>query len=155
MSRFLRRNFDSALATKSEVSAAKPTSVWFGRFFAPNPHKMSGVGSSTMFGTPPSFLILPSEHDTGRKSATAAAITRTSVVSHNRSSAPCMSAAVSTDTTRVPCGAGRSTVETNVTHAPRRTASAATAYPCFPLDRLAITRTASMGSRVPPAVTTT
>ena len=34
-------------------------------------------------------------------------------------------------------------------------ASAAIAYPCLPELRLAITRTASIGSRVPPAVTTT
>ena len=44
---------------------------------------------------------------------------------------------------------------TTVTLAPRRTHSSEIAWPCLPDDRFAITRTASIGSRVPPAVTTT
>ena len=46
-------------------------------------------------------------------------------------------------------------MDTSVTVAPRSAASAATAYPCLPELRLAMTRTASIGSRVPPADTTT
>ena len=43
----------------------------------------------------------------------------------------------------------------DVTDAPRAAASKASACPCLPDDRFAITRTASIGSRVPPAVTST
>ena len=43
----------------------------------------------------------------------------------------------------------------SVTRAPNRASATAMACPCFPLLRLAMTRTASMGSRVPPAETTT
>ncbi len=76
----------------------------------------------------------------------------TSQAGARRSISACIWAAVSTGTIDTPSGAGRSTVETSVTSAPRRTASSASAYPCLPLLRLAITRTASIGSRVPPAL---
>ena len=46
-------------------------------------------------------------------------------------------------------------VVTRVTLAPRLAASSATAWPCLPEDRLPMKRTGSIGSRVPPAVTTT
>ena len=73
----------------------------------------------------------------------------------SRSIAACNSAAVSTGSTATPGGTGSATVDTSVTCAPRAAASAAIAYPCLPDDRLAITRTASIGSRVPPADTAT
>ena len=44
---------------------------------------------------------------------------------------------------------------TRVTLAPRDAASSATAWPCLPDERLPMKRTGSIGSRVPPAVTTT
>ena len=56
---------------------------------------MSGVGSSTMSGTPSRFLILPSAATLGRKSATAAAITITSALAR-ASTSRCICSAVST-----------------------------------------------------------
>ncbi len=154
-SRFLRCSLLCALATRSLVSAAKPTRIWPGHLRSPSAARMSGVGSSTMSGTPPSFLILPASATFGRKSATAAAITTTSACGARASTAACICAAVSTAWSSAPGGVGSTTVDTSVTRAPCASASAATAYPCLPLLRLAITRTASIGSRVPPAVTTT
>ena len=58
-SRFLRCSLAVAFATRSFVSAAKPTNTWWGRLAAPRPARMSGVGSSSTVGTPVSFLILP------------------------------------------------------------------------------------------------
>ena len=52
---------------------------------------MSGVGSRTISGSPPSFLILPGSATLGRKSATAAAITTTSAADANCSTAACIS----------------------------------------------------------------
>ena len=115
---------------------------------------MSGVGSSTISGTPSCFLSLPGAACFGRKSATAAAITTTSA-SARAVTASSICSAVSTGSTSTPGGAGSSTVLTSTTRAPRAAASDAIAYPCLPELRLAITRTASIGSRVPPAVTTT
>ena len=92
----------------------------------------------------------------GRKSATAAAMTTTSapgataldrLVHLGRGLDP-----HHVDRRR---GAGRPTVVTSVTLAPRAAASAARAWPCLPEERLPTKRTGSMGSRVPPAVTTT
>ena len=116
---------------------------------------MSGVGSSVISGVPRSFLSLPAAAVAGRKSATAAAMITTSAPADSAPIAACICAAVSTGTTRTPGGTASSTVDTRVTSAPRDTASAATAYPCLPDERLAMTRTASIGSRVPPALTTT
>ena len=65
---------------------------------------MSGVGSSTICGAPSRFFSLPSATTTGRKSATAAAITTTSWSRAARSIASCISAAVSTRITVAPCG---------------------------------------------------
>ena len=47
------------------------------------------------------------------------------------------------------------TVVTRVTLAPRAAASSARAWPCLPDERLPMKRTGSIGSRVPPAVTST
>ena len=88
---------------------------------------MSGVGSSSICGTPSCFLILPGAAVRGRKSATAADITTTSQAGAMRSMAACICAAVSTGTISTPADAGRSTVETSVTAAPRRAASSAIA----------------------------
>ena len=68
---------------------------------------MSGVGSRTICGTPWSFLILPSAARTGRKSATAAAMTTTSAAGARSSIAACICAAVSTGRTLTPAGAGQ------------------------------------------------
>ncbi len=46
-------------------------------------------------------------------------------------------------------------VVTSVTDAPRSTAASAMAWPCLPDERLPMKRTGSIGSRVPPAVTST
>ncbi len=67
--------------------------------------------------------------------------------------AACMSAALRTFTTSAPCGGVRWVGPvTSVTAAPRRSASAATAYPMRPLERLPTKRTGSMSSNVGPAV---
>ena len=66
-----------------------------------------------------------------------------------------MSAAVSTRSTATPSATGWALVVTSTTSAPRRRAAAARAWPCFPEDRLVMNRTGSIGSRVPPADTTT
>ncbi len=109
---------------------------------------MSGVGSSTISGTPSCFLSFPGAACLGRKSATAAAITTTSA-SARAVTASSICSAVSTGTTSTCGGAGSSTVLTSTTRAPRAAASDAIAYPCLPELRLAITRTASIGSRGP------
>ena len=62
----------------------------------------------------------------------------------------------STATTSTPSGSGSATLAaTTVTRAPRARAVPARAYPCRPDERLPMNRTGSMGSRVPPAETTT
>ena len=116
---------------------------------------MSTVGSSSMAGTPSDFLSLTPEGLTGRKSATAAAMTTASAPRASICTAAAISAAVSTATTRAPAGARSLTVVTSTTSAPRATASAAIEAPCLPDERLPTKRTASIGSRVPPAVTST
>ena len=81
---------------------------------------MSGVGSSTISGTPSSFLILPASATFGRKSATAAAMTTTSAVGGERLHRRLHLRPRSRPATRsAPAGAGRSTVDTSVTVAPR------------------------------------
>src|SRR5579863_10239557 len=63
--------------------------------------------------------------------------------------------AVSTVTTvRPACAAGGGAAVTSVTAAPCASAAAASSLPIFPLDRLPMKRTGSIGSRVPPAVIT-
>ena len=66
------------------------------------------------------------------------------------------SAAVGVSTTSTPAGAPTARfAASSVTFAPRRLASAASATPMRPDERLPRKRTASSGSRVPPAVTRT
>ena len=67
---------------------------------------MSGVGSSTSSGTPVSLVSLCPATATGRKSATAAAMTTTSACRPRSAIAASISAAVSTRTTRQ-AGVGR------------------------------------------------
>ena len=116
---------------------------------------MSGVGSRTISGTPSSFLSLPSAAALGRKSATAAAMTTTSAAAARASTAASISAAVSTWTTSSPAGTGGRGGRDQRDAAPRAAASSAMAWPCLPDERLPMKRTGSMGSRVPPAVTST
>ena len=67
-----------------------------------------------------------------------------------------MSAAVGVSTTSTPSGAGTARLDaSSVTLAPRRLASTASATPIRPEERLPRKRTASSGSRVPPALTRT
>ena len=86
-------------------------------------------------------------------------MTTTSAPLASRVTAPCISWAVATwctDTLRATSGAraaGEAVI--NVTSAPRRAATSAMAWPCRPEELLVMTRTGSIGSRVPPAVTTT
>ena len=66
------------------------------------------------------------------------------------------SAAVGASTTSTPSGAAIARFDAiSVTSAPRRRASSASATPMRPEDRLPTKRTASSGSRVPPALTST
>ena len=72
------------------------------------------------------------------------------------SSAAPMAAAVSARITATASGSGTLTVAaTRVTRAPRSRAASATAMPILPDERLPMKRTGSIGSAVPPAVTTT
>ena len=97
-------------------------------FFRPSSFSMSVVGSRTTSGGPPAFLIFSGADAFGRKSATAAAITTTSTSAKRPRTASAISAADSTRTMSVtPGGAGRSTVVTRTTCAPRREAASATA----------------------------
>ena len=58
--------------------------------------------------------------------------------------------------TRIPAGAGSETLAAmTVTSAPRRAAAAANDSPIRPEERLPMYLTGSIGSRVPPAVTST
>ena len=76
--------------------------------------------------------------------------------SNSRSRAPASSAAVSTSTRRMPGSACIETLAaTRVTSAPRRAARSARASPIRPEERLPMKRTGSIGSRVPPAETST
>ena len=93
----------------------------------PRSTRKSWVGSSTISGMPSCFLSLRLGGSLGRKSATAAAITITSVAGARPSTASCISAAVCTDTISTPDGAGRPMVVTSVTSAPRRAATSAMA----------------------------
>ena len=116
---------------------------------------MSSVRSSasSMPLAAPSFLILSAAALVGRKSPTAAAMTRTSHASKRLRAASASSEAVSTSTYSIPAWRGSPTLAaTQVTAAPRRAASSATAKPMRPEERLPTKRTASIGSRVPPAV---
>ena len=82
----------------------------------------------------------------------AAAISNTSQASNSCSHACASSAAVPTGSTRTPgAGASFTFAATTVTLAPRRAASAASANPIRPEERLLMKRTLSIGSRVPPA----
>jgi hypothetical protein len=106
--------------------------------------------------------ILRSAGAAGRKSATAAAMTRASNparpvgVSTSAASAASIAAAVSARTTATPSGMATASIPaTSVTRAPRSRAASQTAIPIVPVLRLPMKRTGSIGSAVPPAVTTT
>ncbi len=105
---------------------------------------------------PSDFDNLVSAGAFSRKSATAAAITTTSARAACSSTAASISAAVSTGTTIDAAGTpDGGLVVTSTTSAPRAAAASATAWPCLPDERLEMKRTGSIGSRVPPALTTT
>src|SRR4051794_5487176 len=151
-------SFARALSTRfSPCSAAKPTSVWSGRRAAARVPSTSAVGSRSIWRLwRPPFLILFASGAAGRKSEPAAAISSTSASANAARVAASSSSAVSTRTTAAPSGGSMATfAATNVTSAPRRTPSAARATPMRPDERFPTKRTESMGSRVPPAVTST
>ena len=114
------------------------------------------MGSSTSSGSPSAFDSFVSAGAFGRKSATAAAMTTTSaprrVLEHGRLH---LGRGLHPDHRRRRGGPGRVVVVTSTTSAPRSAAASARAWPCFPDDRLEMKRTGSIGSRVPPALTTT
>src|SRR5215218_691061 len=146
--------FSAACSSTCSVSAANPTSSCPATLRSPSMASTSGVGSSTTSGTPSRFLSFSSATALGRKSATAAAMTTTSESAERDRTARAKSSAVSTRSTAIPeASVGRPMVVTSVTAAPRRAAHSATAYPIFPDDRFPTKRTGSIGSRVPPAVT--
>ena len=102
---------------------------------------MSGVRTSSSVRPAPSprssFLILRSETASARKSATAAALITTSAFGSSRSTASRISRAVSTSMRRTPAGVCWALgAAPSTTSPPRRTASAATAKPIFPEERL-------------------
>ena len=146
-----------AFASRSWLSAAKP--IRNGRTSAgisPTSAMMSGLGTRSTCSSAPSRLILRPLACFGAKSSTAAAITRMSAPGASRITAWRMAPAVAAFTTFTP-GGGLTLMAPaiRVTVAPRSRAASAMAVPILPLDRLPMKRTGSMGSRVPPALTTT
>jgi hypothetical protein len=140
----------------SPCSAAKPMSTCPSVRRSESPLSTSTVGSTSIVGVPRSFFSFEPEGLAGLKSATAAAISNTSQRPNSCSHAPASSAALSTRSTRTPRGASSPTFAAiRVTLAPRRAASAASARPIRPEERFPMKRTLSIGSRVPPAVTST
>ena len=117
---------------------------------------MSGFGTRVISSADPSRLILRPDARCGAKSATAAAMTRMSAVGAWRRIASRIAAAVVAVSVSTPRG-GVTLIApaTRVTAAPRSRAASAIATPIFPLERLPMKRTGSIGSRVPPALTTT
>ena len=112
---------------------------------------------------PSARLTFTGETRAGLKSATAAAITRASAgrsparapPNIARPSAARSSPVDSIRTTSTSAGSSTSTDPAiSVTAAPRSRAASARATPIFPVERLPMKRTGSIGSRVPPAVTT-
>jgi len=90
---------------------------------------MSSVGSSES-SSEPARWSLPTAGSLTRKSAGAAAISSTWVVSNSRPAASASSLTVSTSSRRTPAGEGRETLAAiSVTSAPRRCAAAAKAIP--------------------------
>ncbi len=117
---------------------------------------MSSVGTREILPSNVSFLIFCDAADSGRKSATAAAITTASAVSAASATAPIISFAERTRTVRMNGGSGnRVGPATRVTSAPNRRAATAMANPILPLDRFVRNRTGSISSAVGPAPTTT
>ena len=155
-SRPLSRSLLRAFASRSSLSAAKPTRN--GRRssgISPTSATMSGFGTSSTC-RPASRLILVADGRFGAKSATAAAMIRMSAAGAARSTASRMAAAVVASCTVTPRGAVTLMVPAiRVTLAPRSRAASAMATPILPLLRLPMKRTGSSGSRVPPALTTT
>ena len=85
----------------------------------------------------------------------AAAITRASAPAQASSTASRISATVAACLISTPAGLCRAVgAVTRITFAPRSRATWAMAYPILPVERLVITLTGSIGSCVPPALTT-
>ena len=136
----LRRRLAVALATRSSVSAAKPTTRRGRSARAATVRRMSGFSASARAGGCPDgfFLTLEPLAEVTRQSATAAAKTAASAGSA-ASTAASISAAVATSTTVAPAGRGASAGPvTKVTRAPRRASAAAMALPWRPEERLAM-----------------
>src|SRR5437868_5092192 len=114
---------------------------------------MSRVRTNLSCGGPASFLSLVVEGST-RQSATAATRIAASAGSAAKT-ALAICSAVSMSMRSTPAGVSNATgPATSVTLAPASAAAEAIANPCRPDERLAITRTGSIGSCVGPAVTT-
>ncbi|MNT50884.1 hypothetical protein D3C72_1878210 [compost metagenome] len=124
-----RDSLARALASRSLVSAAKPTTS-LGRFGpgAETPARMSGFSIRASDGGPPGFfLILPEAMPSTRQSATAALITAMSAGSA-ASTAAFIWVAASTQTRVTPTGTSNATgPEISVTSAPSSARAAATA----------------------------
>ena len=151
----LRLSLARALASRSSVSAANPTSRR-APFFAARRGISSAIDSISSRSPRASFLILPRAGFAGRKSATAAAIT--SVVDHGKLLDVCASiaAAVTVSIRSTPYGVASADGPATIrTAAPRRHAARAIANPILPDERLVTNRTGSIGSCVGPAVTRT
>ena len=138
-------------------SAAKPSRTWPARRRSASRARTSSVASSSSVspcGRPsracheaawPDGSRSPPRPSGGRRCRSKRVVAASS-----------SSAAVSTSTLCTPSGRGSETLaQTTVTSAPRRAASAANARPIRPDERLPTKRTESIGSRVPPAVTST
>ena len=157
-SRPLRSSFSRArLIASAPCSAAKPTTVCSSVRSRATPASTSSVRSrSSLTASAPSRCIFPASTSAARKSATAAAIRSTWLRLNSVLTASASSAVVSTSILATPAGSASDTLAaTTVTSAPRRAACSASAKPMRPLDRLPMKRTESIGSRVPPALTST
>ena len=116
---------------------------------------MSGFSASSKLGATflPSFLILCSDSEAGRQSATAAVAMKRSCSGARGITASSICCAERTSTRVTPRGVGRCTgPATSVTSAPASRAARAIEKPILPLDRLVMPRTGSIASKVGPAV---
>src|SRR5215211_7459430 len=148
----LLSSFSRASATGSPCVAANPTTKRSGYCSVTAP-RMSAVGASSRLVVPEWRRIFSPTGEAGVKSETAAAMTSASASAARSRTASLSCSTVSTAWCAVPGSVLSTLAATTVTLAPSRKASRATANPIFPEDRFPINRTLSMGSLVPPAVT--
>src|SRR5918994_4848249 len=148
----LRPSLSRASSRGSPCVAANPTTKRSGNRSVTEP-SMSAVGASSSSVVPSRRRIFSPTGEAGVKSETAAAITSASACGTRSNTASRNSPGVFTERCSVPGSAISVLADTTVTSAPNRRASRATASPIFPEEWFPMKRTLSIGSLVPPAVT--